>query len=769
MHKIVEPYTRVEERIHDTPNLLDIDGTSNIGGVIVAPRGERLAYIAGPKQFLETYTVDGTIPRNADRTLVNAYYLSFSSGLVLARAMNTTAVNGLWFKTKSRKERKMLMNISNESLWGLKFGDKYYWHNGSNKSASDFIETIKQLVDGDNNPVYSKDIVTKVTGAIANGVRCSSLTDLATKIEKELYANSTTKDQAYTVIYSKTVGGLIFTPDISTDLFDPASTEQLNLLIGMTVDLPVAGNERVGLESHSINYKDGVALTESESITFTFTDGGKKDKSNWAFVFGSMAYYHGAVDKSKYADYSLKYCESLDDVADSISGIKGMTANRVEGEDKINIVFSKGNRLYVATEESKLNVGFTSITQGDVTSTYGEMTGSDGMLFAVYPKDPQGENVYKLVVTPAEGDLFNIALTTDKGTENYTVSLNVDAKDASGSNAFIENLNSLSTGFTFVTNPELDENKLAENTPKLTQVFSFGNSGLDLSASKKVNCLIDALYELDDQEQYDIEYIAPLGLVDLQFIKNYQLVGNKNDWFAPVDIPWDKTNANSIMSYFLNVTSTSNTQAMGPFDKNTGLTGWMNYIACTTLYYTKVMSNKAAGKEFAPVFDLTNGVLNFSNPCYMLGEKERTQLLNFRCPINFLTYNQRSTSYYLNDNRTFQSETNVVSEEQNRRMVNKIKKDCKRQLDRFKGRFNTESTRSDVRSLLGIYFTDNIMNTVTEFKPERYVIICDESNNTPDLIAANKLAVTVQIRLYGAIKFINVLVDVFPLNVDFNN
>ena len=131
-------------------------------------------------------------------------------------------------------------------------------------------------------------------------------------------------------------------------------------------------------------------------------------------------------------------------------------------------------------------------------------------------------------------------------------------------------------------------------TPELTQVFSFGNSGLDLSASKRTTSKINALYALEDQEIYDIDYLAPFGETNLQYIKNYVYVGKKNYWFSPVDIPRERTNANSIKGYFLNVDLTSNVEGMGPFDKNTGLTGWMCYIACSTLYYQKVDYSKEA-------------------------------------------------------------------------------------------------------------------------------------------------------------------------------
>jgi len=385
---------------------------------------------------------------------------------------------------------------------------------------------------------------------------------------------------------------------------------------------------------------------------------------------------------------------------------------------------------------------------------------------------------YKMIVQPDDEDLFLLTLSDGDTTETYTVSLINDALDQSGSNCFIENLNALDMGYHFVTNGnfqyEKDGKKYPEGeasiqqvTPKMTQVFAFGDSGLDLSASKTVQCMISALYELEDQEIYDIEYLAPLGIVDLQFIKNYVLVGKNNDWFTPVDIPWDKTNANSIKGYFLNVDDTSNAQGMGPFDKNVGLTGWQFYLACSTLYYTKIMNNKAAMSEFAPVFDITNGILNFTNPVYMLGKQDRVKLLNFRSPVNFLIFNQRHNVYYLNDNWTLQPQRNIVSEEQNRRMVNKIKKDCKRLLQRFKGRVNTVTTRQDVVTLLNYYFQSEIMTQI--YKPNEYQIICDESNNPVEVITANKLGVTVRVRLENAIKYVDVLVDVFPLGIDFES
>jgi len=810
--KLVEPYVKVRERIREYPVLLDIDGTSNVGGVIIAPTGPRLAFISGPKEFLETYTVDGSIPRNADRTFLNAYYLSFSAGLVIARSMNTTAVDGLYFDVKTSNEYKLLINTESLTFWGIELSGRYYFCNDGDPSIDNFITVVKETVWGEDEynlvPTtvvdpdtgkeveklekeyihkakdlrYGQDVIDILKEHKRNKTynACASLSDLA-DILTTRYASD-----GIEIFYSEKIGALVCSDDPGW------STEAaMESIIGMAIESKPSTEPTTGLMGHKMRFKNGVALTEKDVLKITFADG-KTVKDNWAFVYGTMAYYHGAIDKSLYEDYSLKQCKSLEDVATSICGISGMTAHQgdkitkvdqfgnpdpdgtAEDENSIYVQYSKGNRLLVADSDTGLNVNCTveQIDDDELIDEASEFDAFDKKLFALYPDDPQDSDKYKMIIQPDEDNKFLMTLSDGDTTETYTVSLISDELDQSGTNCFIENLNTLQIGYTFITNGDFQYGSYDEGdasimavTPRSTQVFAFGDSGLDLSASKTIQCMINALYDLEDQELYDIEYLAPFGIVDLQFIKNYVMVGKNNDWFTPVDIPWDKTNANSIKGYFLNVDDTSNAIGMGPFDKNYGLTGWHFYLACSTLYYTKIMVNKGAMSEFAPVFDLTNGILNFTNPVYMLGKQDRVKLLNFRSPVNFLIFNQRNNVYYLNDNWTLQPQRNIVSEEQNRRMVNKIKKDCKRLMQRFKGRVNTVTTRQDVETLLKYYMNSEIMSQI--YKPNDYQVICNESNNPVEIITANKLGVTVRVRLENAIKYIDVLVDVFPLGVDF--
>lgn len=771
IQKLVEPYVKVRENIRETPNLLDIDGTSNIGGVIVAPTGPRLAYVAGPKDFLNKYTVDGSIPRNADRSLINAYYLSFSSGLVIARAMNTTAVSGLVFLSKQSTELKILIEeLASNGFWGLEVNSKFYWCNPIRNDWDQFITTLSGLKDDDEDYMISQENLTSIKKFTeSNRVYCKDFKALA-----DALSSDTTS-----VIYDETIPGLIVS---GAKLALGKLTPLLNLV-------EQVGTAKIGLEAKEVLYKNGLALTDTYELKLTgatYKDGTEKFSNNFAFAIGTMAYYCGAIDKSKYADYSLVNIKSINDLLNSLNGLNGLTAELKDLEEGgrtdemedaeegvadrvITLHSAKGNALTIVEGSC---TGIAPVISSVADSSYGDPT-SDDVLFGIYPNDPQDHDLYRITIKPDENNLFYIELFNGSETNGYTVSLLADELDQSGSNCFIENLNALGLGFTFITNPnfktatESGEEALMKCTPKSTQVFSFGDSGLDLSASSSVTAKTNALYALEDQELYDIEYLAPMGITDLQFIKAYILVGKNNDWFAPVDIPFDKTNANTIKGYFLNVDLTSNSQGMGPFDKNTGLTGWMNYIAATTLFYSRVMANKAANCEFAPVFDKTNGILDYTNPCYMLGKAEREQLLNLKAPVNFVKFDQRTNLYFMNDNWTHQPQHNVVSEEQNRRLVNKIKKDVNRIMQSFKGRFNTTSTRADVVTMLNYYFRSQILSM--RYTIDAYEIICDESNNPAEVISANKLGVTVRVRLNHSIKYVDVLVDVYPIGVDFTN
>jgi hypothetical protein len=586
---------------------------------MVSQTGPRLALIKGSKEFLATYTIGGEIPRNADISFINAYYLSHFAGLVIARSMNTTASAGLLFKR--------------------------------------------------NNEIPEEVI-----------------------------------------------------------------------------------------------YKDGVMLTKQTDISVAVED----DPDKWSFVLNNYLFFKGnysEIEKDQdYKPYTQIQVEDFYDVADSISNWKECTATFSGDVLKIK----HGIFVELVTDESEarnLNRGI-EVEIGDAINL---IENPEDWLFSVYSESAQASYVYGAGIKIKQGDNsknfeFTVEYPDPEGSkkETYYVSLFTEANDSNGAKSYIDNLNAM-PNFQFkveVFNPEI----MPIATP---QLVPFGVSGLDLITSKKPSNLKLATNVLEDQEIYDIEYLAPVGITNLAFLKRFTQLGKVKNWFTPVDVPRDRTNANSIQMYFREIDDSSNVYCCGPFDKNSGLTGWVNFIACSTLYYEKLMNNKAQNAEFAPIFDREFGTLQMINPTFQLGISDREKLLSYGSPVNFVKYDQRLDLFYMNNNLTHQSVDDVLSEEQNRRLVNKIKKDLMRLAGQFKSKYNTPTTRALVISIIAFYFQNNIMNK--QFPPDAYNIICDESNNSPEDIRANKLGITVQIRLYNSIKYITVFHEIFPIGVNWNS
>jgi hypothetical protein len=486
-----EPYVKASEVVRRVPNLLDINGESNIGLVMVSAVGPRLAYIQGPAQFLATYTIGGEIPRNADISFVNAYYLSFSAGLVIARAMNTTATGGLLFS---------------------------------------------DLKDSKDEPLPPEKVI----------------------------------------------------------------------------------------------YKDGTLLTRQTDITIT------PNESTWSFVLNDTVFFNGnysdiSVDEDYRAFQTKIQVDELSDVADSVNNWKECAATFESDMLKIK------HGIYVDFETSQTGANkgidvefpsgyFTLDSENKVERHPVDIiqTPLNNWLFSVYSEAAQTQDTFGAKIKLISGEDKNFEFTVmypgvdgKDVNETYLASLYPEGMDkVNGISSYIDNLNVM-PNFKFKVNI-FKNDVLPLETPNVStgQLRYFGKSGLDLETSKKSSNLKLAVTELEEQVKYDIEYLAPVGITNAAFLKRFIQAGRANYWFTPIDVPKDRTNANSIQQYMYNIDDDSNVYCCGPFDKNSGLTGWINYIACSTLYYEKLMRNKAQGAEFAPIFDREYGTFQMTNPAF---------------------------------------------------------------------------------------------------------------------------------------------------------
>lgn len=667
MAKIAEPYVHVTERVRETPTLLAIDGTTNIGGVVVSPKGKLYQYIEGPQDFLDKLVGADELPRNSHVSLINAYYCSYFAGLVIARSLNTLATAAVLIDLNTNEVTKVDMlkdtilnsvayvNVATENLmttgdtWAFVINNTCFY----NASEAEYNNYIAPYLPGAAN---------------------------ATAIRVNI-------DNPNTILSSFLVGINSWAGFNGTQDQDP--------LYGTTEDI------------------------ESSNLVLQFNDP-----------------YEPRLDASNYVVIDPKF----------------YYRKRTEQFDALINIKSTGIENYIKITRSSDTI---------LPDRY----------LLIHTMEPSNENGYMINFDTVLGrkGIYTMSILRGENQEIYTVSLDTDGKTEDGQNCFIENLNSTIKDLQFtVHDPEgivMDFTNNAGLDKRLTTGY-FGDSGVILDKCKNAAYMSAACYRLAEQKEFRIEYLSEFGYTEAAYMKDYQYVGAQNYWFSPITFPYSYSNAASMAIFANGMNNDNNVMVAGVFDKNSTFLGWPTKIAFTSLYYERVFINKSNNSEYAPCFEETNGVLNYRNPMFILGETDRVKLLNGTTgPANCVVFNQDKNIYYLNDNRCHTTTHNVMSEEMNRRMVNRIKKDVIQIMNRFKGRTNTVTTREDVVAILDIYMKQNIMTQ--NYKPEEYQIVCDTTNNTVEVITSNHLAVTLKVRLLGSIKFIDVLTDIFPLGIDF--
>jgi hypothetical protein len=522
-------------------------------------------------------------------------------------------------------------------------------------------------------------------------------------------------------------------------------------------------------EPINVIYKDGDLMSKKTLLTLQFEDPILEESS---FVLNDTVFHKGEIPADIYEAYQrFSQFVDIDDIVATLEGWDDVhcTYSRVDEFNYELTLMHTPSIGFKLSENPAETIGMT-LTLGATEDAYTVPAGKLP-LFSLSSMTPSGADTIKAMTHKNEvvEGIKQFYLSIDAGegnaaTGDYLCSLNQVAVDINGQGIFIDYLNTM--GLDLSVEVFEGVNKLAPI--ESTIMTAFGNSGMNLEESAKNAYLMKALDFLQNQELFDIEYLSPFGITQLPYVKRYVIVGSANNWFTPIDCPPNATNLSQIKRYFNDLgVEGSNILALGCFDRNVSLTGWINLIACSTLYYERVMANLRYGAEFAPVFKNEFGTVNMTNPTRLLLREERQELLDLAKRINWVVYNQRTQSYYLNDNVTHQVKTDIVSEEQNRRLVNKVNKDLVRILDQFIGRFNTRQTRLNVTDVIEMYLRKNIMNQ--KFPPNNFQIVCDETNNPASIITENKLAVTVRLQLYNAIKYIEVLNEVFPLSVAFTS
>jgi hypothetical protein len=534
---------------------------------------------------------------------------------------------------------------------------------------------------------------------------------------------------------------------------------------------------------------NGSILNKAAKLTFSKGEGESApiliESKTMAFVINGTVFYNMSDTEfnQKVAPYyneasgkiAVKF-STMADVISTINSWSGMSVMDAKGNEA-KIAFNADSTVSVT---DIIKVASKVCVKNATSGEYAEENASSYITVA----DDSSSSVtipdnYLLIECdePGASDMWTITFTAsgtnykmgvvygNNAPKFYEVSFLPDGVDADGNNIYIENFNKVFEGLQFhMIN---DESKTI-TLPNSSLVL--GDSGVNLDECKKAKYFSQAVQMLGEQNKYEIEYLSDFGVTDPTFIKDYVYVGLMHDWFSPVDIPATYSNAQSMLLYSNAVRNTNNAIVAGPFDKNTSFLSWPTKIAWSSLYWERVFANRRSNKEYVGAFEETYGILSYNEPLVDLGESDRTSLLNGTAgPACFVVFNQQNGTYYLNMNRCHTTEENVLNEDGNRRMKNRIKRQVKKIMDQFKGRKNTNKTRSLAQSKVELYMNTEIMGLDEDSRPVEFKVVCDSSNNSTAIITARRMGVTIKTRLLGSVYWIDILDETYPLGVDFES
>ena len=271
--------------------------------------------------------------------------------------------------------------------------------------------------------------------------------------------------------------------------------------------------------------------------------------------------------------------------------------------------------------------------------------------------------------------------------------------------------------------------------------------------------IMAAFDKIEDDERYVVEGFTDLGCTYTN-IQNYiaNIAVNSN-YFYPVSTA-DSTNYMTIASKSTKLTQNSpKIYMLSPWDYDDGTTGFMYHASPSVLYWETVSRNRRNNHEFRGTFGPEGGVCSMVNLAKEFTKTERQLLLTKK--VNTIFHDLYLDSLYINDNKTRQSEENVLSEENNVRLQIRISKAMPLILKQFIGRQNNVKTALEAESIIHSWFRSTIVPM--QFKCSDWKIqVADVTD-----FSTNTMTVKIQVKFFNSIKYIEVYNEALPLDLEF--
>lgn len=413
---------------------------------------------------------------------------------------------------------------------------------------------------------------------------------------------------------------------------------------------------------------------------------------------------------------------------------------------KCNMV--NGNILFIEPVES---------VSSDIAVNISPFGASSSAMFAVAQKFTSSVDRLKFSYVHKEDKKFDITITYADDTETYSMSFNPDDVDGYGRSMYYS-ADRFSNGNYKVIQINENGNYLPSFDSGL-----FGSSvGAAPFYADDIIAGITEVFENNSEILWDI--VVDSGVVNQSLAKFISSESQKTDtnrnYQYYVSLPPEDTRISDVQSYV-------NSLGLNNFKASYLAAGYKTIIdgntyilpgsaLALTSFYTL---SAGTGTLFCSGFGQNFGAVTADNIIQKFNEADRKTLLDSQ--VNTLK-KVDSSPWFINNNLTSQNIQSLLSNINNVRMICVINNYVNSVIDQFIGLVNDVGTRKKVTEVINNILQFNIFNQ-SQYGPERWSVICDETNNTTQVLNNQQLAIDIEVLFKAQIKYINVYSIILPL------
>ena len=576
------------------------------------------------------------------------------------------------------------------------------------------------------------------------------------------FYNTTASDTSDIGVVRTTLGSSI-NPTITIDdaifLYTKVelSTYEVKMPDGL-VDILTTGLEEInsysisGSETNSESTKIMNTWVKVQTYSVDSSTGTNSYSSKYCFYVGNYSSNDPDEDVIRLSSVALTYKQWLAKFRKAI----GDLMNTTNSENGITIYDYDSNEERSLTVNADGNLATPSVLERDLS-----LNNHNGS-FAIINRGPSKTRIYKysLVMSEDDPEIYTLTLNNNGSTTDYTISFVGDKLDNYGRNVFYSYVNEISSNTCF-TIIRLNEDKVPGSS---TVSELFGNEVP--IAEPEADDYVSAFQRYRKFTGIYYDFFFDGGVVSPIIGKAIASLGQELYTEALISLPDIKDTAQLIL--YRNSLGIDHFEGRlaAPVVPDTTIGEYVTYVPANVYYLERVFLNRAAGKEFAPVFWITNGVMNLP-PKYKYDDKEKDREPLIRSQINCIIWDDARQLAYSSLDLSMQKADTTISNCNNVRMINCSAHVMDYLMNDFIGTFNNDKTRNKVVST-ATYQLNSRLVTNQEYAPEAIRVVCNLTNNPVEVQENRELVVDVWFKFRDGIREVKVYQKIYKLSQNFD-